>query len=417
MTVSQAANAKETPAVRARRPHRVAVALLLVLGAVLTPVTIVTLFVNTQVTDTGRYTQTVRPLAKDPAIQAYVADEVTGRLFSQVDVDQYVRDALPDRAQPLAAPISSALKNVTHDAVLRVLESDQFQTVWEKANRVAHTQLVAVLTNEHGGDVVTSSNGAVTVDLSALGGKIKEQLSRTGVAAFSKIPTDRISGKITVFESPDLYKARKAVGLLTKVAFILPFVVMACFAGAILLSRNRRRGFIWSAVSFTLGAAVLARGLAGLRSVYLNAAVDGGIPHDAAAAVYDTLVRFLHTSVRAVLSFSIIVVVAALFSGPSRLATWFRGVVNRDAAWLGRQSADAGWGWLAPVGFVRAQRRAIRIVIAVAGFLLLFFWDRPTPSVIFWIAIAVLFLLALVEFFGREPDGAPLRVNRPSPTS
>jgi hypothetical protein len=396
--------AAAAPATQPRRVRRVVAAVLLVVGALLTPITILTLFVNTQVTNTGRYVQTMKPLARDAALQAYIAGDVTNQLFTQVDVEQYVRGVLPARARPLAAPVATAMKTFTYDAVLRVLASDQFQHLWVAANRVAHAQLVAVLTNERHGKVLTTSNGAVTVDLSPLADSVKQRLAQRGISVFDKIPANRVSGKITLFESKDLYRARRAVGLLTKLAYVLPFVVFACFGGAIILSRDRRRAFIRAAIAFTVGAAVLALGLAFGRGIYLDAAVNGGIPHDAAAAVYDILVRSLHTAVRTVLSFSVIVVVAAVFSGPSRLAVSFRGTVQRVVSWLGRQSADAGWRWLEPIGFVRSQGRTLRIVVAAAGFVLLFFWKHPTPSVIFWIAVGALFLLALVEFFGRDRE-------------
>src|SRR5690242_5680065 len=111
----------------ARRGHRWLVALLLVLGFILTPVTIVVLFAHTELTDTGRYVSTIKPLASDPAVQAYAADQITANLFDQVDVNAYVKDALPDRAQSLAAPLTSALRSFTHEATLRLLESKEFQ--------------------------------------------------------------------------------------------------------------------------------------------------------------------------------------------------------------------------------------------------------------------------------------------------
>jgi hypothetical protein len=413
MTETETPASAPALAPKARRPHRVIVALLLVIGAILTPITIVTLFVKAQVTDTSRYTQTIDPLAKDPAVQAYVATTVTDQLFEQVNVQQYVEDLLPNRAAALAGPLTSAMRTFTYDAVLRIVQSDQFQKIWKEANKLAHDQMVAVLTGDHDGNVVSTDKGKVQVDLSAVGEQVKARLAQTGIAAFSKIPTDRIAGKVTLFESKDLYRARRAVGLLTKLAFILPILVFLSFAGAIYLSMNRRRGFIAAAIAFTLGASLIALGLAFGRGVYLDAAVNAGLPHDAAAAVYDTLVRFLHTSVRAVLTLSIVVVIAAFFSGPSRLATWFRTKVHQLVDWLGRQSDGAGWTALGSISWVRTSKSWLRYVVAGAAFVLLLFWKHPTPSVIFWIAMVVLFLLAVIEFFGREP--APAATPTPAP--
>src|SRR5947209_4574309 len=76
-----------------RKPRlwrRACVALLLILGTILTPVAVLVTYAKTQVLDTERYVATVRPLASDPAIQNYVADTVSNQLLAQIDVKGYV---------------------------------------------------------------------------------------------------------------------------------------------------------------------------------------------------------------------------------------------------------------------------------------------------------------------------------------
>lgn len=390
-----------------RRSHRIAVSLLLVLGTILTPITIVAIFVNTQITDTSRYVQNVTPLAKDPAIQAYVADDVTNRLFEQVDVAAYVRDSLPERAQRLAGPLQSALKGFVHEATLRILESDQFQKLWVGANRVAHAQLVTVLTGNKSGTIVAGPKGQVSIDLSALAAQVQQRLQDSGIDLFSKLPVNKIAGQIPLFQSEDLHKVRQATNALDKLAFVLPFVVLACFAGAVWLSRERRRGFLYAAIGFAIGAVALGLLLNLARTQYLNAATSSALPYDAAAAVYDTLVRFLHTSVRAAVFFSVILVIGVFFTGPSRAAIGFRRGARRSVNWLGDQSDSAGWGWLGANGFMIRNKGKIRIAIAVIAFLIAFRWTRPTAVVLFWIALVALAALVIVEFFGREPLPPP----------
>ncbi|HEY7133712.1 MAG TPA: hypothetical protein VIB48_01475 [Acidimicrobiia bacterium] len=405
---------------RARRGHRWLVALLLVLGFILTPITIVVLFAHTELTDTGRYVSTIKPLASDPAVQAYAADQITTNLFDQVDVNAYVKDALPDRAQALAGPLTSALRSFTHEAALRLLESKEFQTLWVEANRAAHSQINDILSGRKGGGAISANtNGAITLDLSKLAQRVKQRLEDTGIGVFSKIPADKVSGKITIFQARNLYKARRGLQALNRLAFVLPFLVFACFGGAIFLSRNRRRGFIKAAVVFTLGAALLAVVLAITRGLYLDSAVNNGIPHDAAASVYDNLIRLLQTSMRSILAFSIVVVVVAVLAGPSRLAVWFRAEMRAAASWLGRQSDAAGWSALGPSGFVVAHKAGMRIAVAVIGFAVLFLWNRPTPMVVVWLGVLALLALALIEFFGRERSApavgtAPPAVSAPA---
>jgi hypothetical protein len=385
------------------RSHRGWVALLLVVGLLLTPIMIVALYLKSEITDTGRYVQSVKPLSANPAIRAYVADDITSALFRQVNIGQYVHDALPEKAEVLAGPLTSALKGFVHEATLRILATHQFQQLWLDANRLAHAQLVDVLTGKHSSGVTVTSNGAVQINLSSVATLVSTKLQSTGIDLFSKIPTDRIAGKVTVFQSTDLYKARQAVGILNTAAFVLPFLVLAAFGGAIYLSRSRRRGFVLAAVCFTLGALMLALFLSVARGVYLNAATNNQFPYDAAAAMYDTLVRFLHTSVRAVLTFSAIVLIAVFFAGPSRFAVWFRSSTRWCANWLGSESEKAGWDWLAPNALVVRRKKVLRIIVAAIAFLVLFRWHHPTPATIIWVGVITLVLLGVVEFFGREP--------------
>jgi hypothetical protein len=386
-----------------RRSHRFWVAILLVIATVLTPLTIVALFVKQQINDTGRYVQTVKPLASDPAVLAYVAEDVSQQLFERVDIKQYVEDALPKRADVLAGPLTSALQGFVRTAVERVLATDQFQSLWLEANRIAHTQMVNVLTGSDSGEITATANGAVTVDLSSVTKLVQQRLAETGIDLFSRIPIASIGGKITIFQSNDLYKARSALSILNTVAWVLPFIVIGCLGAAIYLSRNRRRGFVASAIAFAIGAGILALALWAGRGAYLNAATGRELPYDAAAAVYDTLLRFLHTSVRAALFLSAIVLIAVFFAGPSRFAVWFRLRVRQGANWLGRQSDEADWEWLAPNAFVVKRKRGLRVLVAALAFLVLFRWKHPTPSILLYISIVTLFVLGLIEFFGREP--------------
>ncbi len=387
-----------------RRSHRFWVAILLVVACLLTPLSIVALFVKNEIGDTGRYVQTVKPLSSNPAIQAYVADDVSQELFARVDIKKYVKEALPRRADVLSGPLTSALQTFVQAAVLRVLQTSQFQTIWIDANRLAHSQLVNVLTGQDSGTVAATSNGAVTINLSEVSKQVQAKLEGSGIDLFSKIPIGSIGGKITVFQSNDLYKARSGFKILNTLAFVLPFVILGCFIGAIYLSKSRRKGFVASAVAFALGALILALVLAVGRGLYLNTATSNNLlPYDAAAAMFDTLVRFLHQSVRAVLTVSVIVIVAVFFAGPSRFAVWFRTRVRQVANWLGQESERAGWQWLEPNEVVVRRKKGLRIAVAVVAFVILFRWQHPTASVVLYFALITLVVLALVEFFGREP--------------
>ncbi|HEY3834849.1 MAG TPA: hypothetical protein VGO03_21350 [Acidimicrobiia bacterium] len=388
-----------------RRGHRVLAAIFIVLGTILTPLMAVALFVHTQLTDTDRYVQTVAPLSSNAAIQSFVANDISDRLISKIDEKRYIASLLPSRAQPLVAPMRSAFEGFVHSTALKIVQSDQFQKIWKQMNRTAHTQLQYVLTGKQSG-VVKVTNGTVSIDTTALVNVVVERLKAAGIDVFSKTPIAFAATQIPMVQSDDLQKINGAMNVLDKLAFLLPFLVLVCFGGAILLSRDRRRGFLWSAIGFGAGALSLGLGLTIGRHFYLGAISSQNIPHEAAAAIYDTLVRFLRTAVRAALLLAVIVVVAVVFAGPSRVGTGFRNRVHAAVNWLGARNDAAGWSWLGPIGAIARHKGAWRAVIAVALFVVLFRWPHATPAVVFWIGVLAVLLLAVVEYFGREPSAA-----------
>ena len=107
--VAAAPGVAETPPVvppsrpRRQRWRSVVATLLIVVGCILAPLSVVAVWAKNLVTDTDRYVATVAPLARDPAIQNAVANKITTEIFSRLDVagitNQAV-DALAERGLP-----------------------------------------------------------------------------------------------------------------------------------------------------------------------------------------------------------------------------------------------------------------------------------------------------------------------------
>jgi hypothetical protein len=56
---------------------------------------------------------------------------------------------------------------------------------------------------------------------------------------------------------------------------------------------------------------------------------------------------------------------------------------------------------------VGAHKRALRIAAVVAASLALVFWSRPTGKVVIGLSLALLVVLAIIEFLGRPVEAAP----------
>ena len=151
---------------------------LVIIAAVLAPLSVLATWANGQINDTDRYIETVGPLANDPDVQDAIAARVEQVIFTYLDIDA-ATEALVEAisAQGLPAPVAVTLQaavgplaqgieNFVSEQILEFVRSDAFEDAWVQANREAHSQLVSALTGE--GDAVTIEDGQVTIGLATI---------------------------------------------------------------------------------------------------------------------------------------------------------------------------------------------------------------------------------------------------------
>jgi hypothetical protein len=181
-------------------------------------------------------------------------------------------------------------------------------------------------------------------------------------------------------------------------------LVLLLLALGVYVAKDHRRALIGAALGVAGGMLLLALGLAIFRSVYLNGVPTEVLPHDAAAVLYDTVVRFLRAGLRTVLVLGLVVAAGAFLTGQSVTAVRARQGLARGIGWL-RGSAEHAGLRTGPVGgWVYANKRALRIAAVALASLTLVFWGRPTGKVVIGLALALLAALAIIELLGRPPE-------------
>jgi hypothetical protein len=395
-----------------QRWRSIVATLLIVVGCLLAPLSVVAVWSSNQVTNTDRYLATVSPLIDEPAIQDAIADEITAQVFSYIDVEELTTQAiaalenqglpaqLAPQLQALAGPIANGIEGFTRTQVDRVVASDAFADAWVQANRVAHEELVAALTGEGSGSV-TIENDTVSLNMAAFIETVKEQLVSSGFTLAERIPAVDVS--FVLFQSADVTRARSAFNLLDTLGNWLPIIALILIVVGVYVAKNHRRALVGAAVGVAVGMVVLALGLAVFRSYYLNAVPDDVLPHDAAALLYDTIVRFLRLGLRTVLVLALIVAAAAFLAGPSVTAVRTRHGFVRGIGWVRGSAEQAGWS-TGPVGaWVYRNKKALRVGALAVAALALVFWGRPTGQVVIGLTLGLLVVLAVIEFLGRPP--------------
>jgi hypothetical protein len=388
---------------------------LIVLGSVLAPLSVAAVWVKAEVTDTERYVATVAPLARDPALQRAVTDRITTEIFNRVDLrsvadqvaDVLARQGVPDSVSTtlhgLSQPIANGVQGWVHDQVGTFVASDEFAQAWAEANRTAHAQLVMALTGNQSAGVVVQGD-TVSVKLATFIDAVKQRLIAKGFTLAQKIP--EVNAQFVILKSADVGKVQRGFRLLNALGTWLPIIALALLAGGVVAAPpgRRRRALMGAALGLALGMLLLGSALAILRPVYLRSIPESAMPSDAAAVLFDTVVRYLRTALRTVLAVALIVLASAYLSGPAPAAVATRRAMTRGIAAVrggaGRMGLRTG-----PVGvWVGRHRRALRVVTVAAAAGIFVFWDYPTVGVAVTIALCALVVLALIELIGAPTE-------------
>jgi hypothetical protein len=407
---------------RARRHSRVRtifVGTLVVLFAILLPVTITASWAHRIVLHTDTYVSTVGPVASNPTVQAAVSRDVTNQLYATLDPQQRIEEALPPRASFLAGPIANGVKGYLQNAVNRVIASDQFQNLWVQANRFAHQQLVSALKGNS--SAVHTTNGQVVLNLvpllnSALqsvngfvssvvghpvtlpnisGNELPSQACSRIAAALDR-PVPATCGQVTLFPAAKLHQAQRAVRAFDRAVIALLIITPLLFLIAMWLSRRRRRTLLQLALGGALGLVIFRRTLFWLQGDLINT----GRPENKAAraVIIDHVLTSYFSITKWFVVGALVITVLALVTGPYRWAVTGRTTVwNAGTATVNGVRRVAVSGVAASkdertVAWIRGHFDFMRVAgVVVAVLLLLIF------SVSFWGFVVIAALLAVYE--------------------
>jgi hypothetical protein len=393
---------------------------LIVLGCVLAPVSVLGVWAGNEVSNTDRYVATVEPLIHDPAIQNYLTDTITNQITSRLNVTGLVNQAsaqvksrgltrVSSLLTTFGPQIASSVNGFIHSTVHSIITSHPMAVAWVQVNTLAHQSVVAVLSGQNSNTSVSLRNGQIVLNLGPLIDVVKKDLVAHGFSLANSIPP--VSPTLALFQARDLEKAQAGYRLVKAGKIVLPILVLVILAGGVYAARNRRRALIGAGLGLAASMLVLAIGLLIARSIYLSSIPSSVLPSDAAAAAYDALVHFLKEGLRAVLALGLVVAIAAYFTGPARTAVATRSGIKSGLEWI-RHFGERRGVSTGPVGeWTYAHRRLLRIGAVALIALIFVFLGEPTALNVIVLVIVLLVLLGLIELIGRpaapaEPTAA-----------
>lgn len=415
---------QEVPKQEAPKPasrhlaRRISVWVLVVLASLLIPISVISVWAIRTVTNTDQYVETMAPLARNQVIVDHLAAKATDALFSTHIVQNKVTAALPPKAKPIVTPIVNQVHGYVEGLALKFFESPKFGTLWDKLNRHTHDAVIDVLTGKE--TPLTKKlekGGGVVVNLTPALNNIIDKANAKGVTLFNPVKAVLAQGdklSLTVVSKSQVSKFSGFFNLIVKLKWVIPAIALALAALGIGIAVERRKTLLRMAIGVALLTMVLLAGLSLGRITFLNHAGQS-VNRDVAAAVWDTMLRFLKTDLRWTLLISVLVALGAWLAGPARYAVWIRSTVAKGGRWVAAQwhTLTSGAG-RAAAGSDRARRtggwitehlNGLRIVGVVVAALFLVFGGNLTgwSLLIIVIVLAVyLGLLQLVAAWARK---------------
>lgn len=413
--VSGVGAATSAPTARAKR-HRgrtIAAVALVIVGLLLAPVALVSAWARLQLVDTDRFVATFAPLAEDPDVQVYIADQVTTAIEEQVDIPALTKDVfdgirsldLPPRAENalglLEGPAAEGLSRLVGTAVDRVVTSDAFADVWAAALRASHRQFTAALQGDPDAALEIGPEGTLSVQLGPVIEAVKDRLEQQGVGFASAIPV--IERSVVIAQADSLVLVQTVYTLAVAVGTWLPFLVLALLVAGVLVAKRRSAALVWTAGGLALTMLITLAGFGTARLFFVGTVSPSIMPAGTAESLYDGLTELMVSTTAAFIVLAIAVALIAWLSGtwrPARAVRGFAddgfGAIRRSAEEHGITTGRFGEG-------LHRYRVAVYAAIAVIAALVLLASRPLEVSTVVWTVVLSLVAVLIVELLRRPP--------------
>ena len=166
----------DRPEQEPKHPHRKLVWALVVLASIVLVVSMVANWVQTQVLNSGEFSNSTEQILQNKDVQQQLSIFAVDQLYANVDVQAQIQQKLPPPAQPLAAPITAATRQLATNVATTALASPQVQQLVATAIDGAQQRFVSLI--EDKGQFVSTQGGDVTLEYGAF---VADLASRLGV--------------------------------------------------------------------------------------------------------------------------------------------------------------------------------------------------------------------------------------------
>lgn len=415
--------AQPQPAATTRKvsPRAIAAVIVFALACLLTTPAAIGHWAHRTIVDTGRYLDTVGPLAESPQVQEAVATLVTDAIVEKIDTQNVVSDFLGGllggigqaaggdgsqgsaAGEALAGPIAAAVNGAIGNVVSDFVASPAFTDLWTQVMKATQVSLVALLEGKNEGVIQTNGNDIV-LDVTTVIEGAKQALVDRGITVVENIDIQPQQSQIVLANVPGLQTAQTVYKAANPLLAFAPLLIAVLFGGAILLGRRRSRWVLATGIALAVEVLACSWALGVGRQQFVNA-FAGTLLEPASNVFWETLLNYLIDGMRAMFLLAVLIALAGWFAGASRPAR-----ALRDPLLRGLHEAGANLPALPGRAFVASHTALKRIGASVVVVVLFSFGDVMDVWHVIWSALLLAGLLTLIELWrgsaAAHPEGA-----------
>jgi hypothetical protein len=373
---------------------------LAVIGVVLSCILLLTaclgVFARRSFLKTDNFSNRAGSLIDDPGVQTALSAYLTDQLNQLINPQEILEDALPDRAQILAVPLSGAVENFIGEQVSTFVASDTFAELWKAAVETAHSEVVRVL--EGNTPLLEESNDHIVINLLPVINGVLAQIGEASPEIFGRtvnLPTVTVDdvpdaareaigdalgvtlddnfGTFTVYDNGALSSAQDAVKVADKLVWLLVVLAPLAILATLLISVRRRRTLLQLTVGIAVTMVLLRRLVFLFQQDLLDyVRIERNVP--AVEATSNTFLDPLTTAALWLGIGALVIAAVAVLTGPYGWAVRLR----RGTLSFARSVVSAASGKAedpATAAWIAANLDALRIAGAVVGVALLWWLD------------------------------------------
>jgi hypothetical protein len=396
-------------AARAARWRSVGAWTLTVLAVLATTIALLSIWVFRTLTDTDLFVERVGSIIEQPEVAAAVGDAAAAQLVDALDLEERLVTRLPEEFAVVAGPVSNAAQQYLSQGVATLVQTEQFDSVWDAALAAGHRVSIGVLSGRDT-TAVENSNGVIVLDVTPVvnvalaegADFVSDLLDRditaptvsaenvdTALAALEEqlgtdLPAD--FGQVVLFESENLAAAQQAYQSVRAAVWLAPIAALVLIGLAIAVSTRRLRTGLSVVIGTALLLLLVAVALEPVQSSVVGAVADAGL-RGAVSSAFATILSSLRTGITVVVVLGVIAAALVFVTGRSHAAEISRGALSQTPSLA---SAHRGWflGGGAVVGLVllaaipgRSWGQLLAVLLLYAAYALaVMLAPRPSPA-------------------------------------